>query len=74
MARREFSSESDKPFPSHRGWKLGRILGGLVFWLPYSPGGWCAKQFTGLVIKTKVVQNVNRMSERQTDKKTDRHT
>ena len=23
-------------------------------WLPCSPGGWCAKQFTGLVIKTKV--------------------
>ena len=52
------------------------------FWLPCSPisphvQGGCggsAKIFFSLVMKTKLVQNVNRMSERQKDMPKDRRT
>ena len=61
----------NQTFPSHRGWKLGRILGGLVFLAVLQPYKWLVcktinRPFS-LVIKIKVVLNVNRMSEGQTD-------
>ena len=58
------------------GWKLGYILGGLVFLAALQPYKWlvCIKIYRpfSLVIKTKVVQNVKRMSDRQIKRQTDR--